>query len=81
VREISRKRALAEWQRLEEARRRNGQREAGTLEQVLRWLADVDENTFYKWQRRASDTIATMLWEESLKRDPHTSMQLAKDVY
>jgi hypothetical protein len=81
VREISRKSALAEWQRLEEARRRNGQREAGTLEQVLRWLADVDENTFYKWQRRASDTIATMLWEESLKRDPHTSMQLAKDVY
>jgi hypothetical protein len=34
---------------------------------VLSWLADVDEDTFYKWQRRASDTIATILWEENAK--------------
>ncbi|MFL5807352.1 MAG: hypothetical protein ACJ8CR_37185 [Roseiflexaceae bacterium] len=67
VRELSRKAALAEMRRLAEERRRNGQRAPGDLEQVLSWLADVDEDTFYKWQRRASDTIATMLWEENLK--------------
>ncbi len=64
VREISRKYALSEARRLAEERRRSGQREPGELEQVLVWLADVDENTFYKWQRRASDTIAAILWEE-----------------
>ena len=67
VRELSRKSALAEVRRLGEERRRNGQREPGELEQVLAWLADVDEDTFYKWQRRASDTIATILWEENYK--------------
>jgi hypothetical protein len=67
VRELSRKGALAEARRLSEERRRDGQRTPGDLEQVLSWLADVDEDTFYKWQRRASDTIATMLWEENLK--------------
>jgi hypothetical protein len=67
VREISRKGALAEIQRLTEARQRAGQREAGELEQVLHWLVDVDENTFYKWQRRASDTIATILWESNAR--------------
>jgi hypothetical protein len=67
VRELSRKSALAEARRLSEERRRNGQRDPGELEQVLAWLADVDEDTFYKWQRRASDTIATILWEENGK--------------
>ncbi|HJZ48967.1 MAG TPA: hypothetical protein VKE41_17445 [Roseiflexaceae bacterium] len=67
VREHSRKSALAEVRRLSEERRRTGQREPGELEQVLAWLADVDEDTFYKWQRRASDTIATILWEENAK--------------
>jgi hypothetical protein len=67
VRELSRKAALAEARRLFEERRRAGQREPGELEQVLSWLADVDEDTFYKWQRRASDMIATILWEENLK--------------
>ena len=64
VRELSRKAALAEARRLSDERRRNGQRGPGDLEQVLSWLADVDEDTFYKWQRRASDTIAAILWEE-----------------
>lgn len=32
-------------------------------EQVLIWLLQVDENTYYKWQRRASDTIAHILRE------------------
>ena len=67
VRELSRKGALAEARRLFEERRRAGQREPGQLEQVLSWLADVDEDTFYKWQRRASDMIATILWEENMK--------------
>jgi hypothetical protein len=68
VRELSRKGALAEARRLSEERRRNGQREPGEFEQVLNWLADVDEDTFYKWQRRASDTIANMLWEEQMNQ-------------
>lgn len=67
VRELSRKAALAEARRLEKERQRSGQREPGELEQVLAWLADVDEDTFYKWQRRASDTIASILWEENHK--------------
>ncbi len=67
VRELSRKAALAEARRLSEERRRMGQRQPSDLEQVLGWLADVDEDTFYKWQRKASDTIAVMLWEENRK--------------
>lgn len=67
VRELSRKAALAEARRLEKERQRSGQREPGELEQVLAWLADVDEDTFYKWQRRSSDTIASILWEENQK--------------
>lgn len=67
VRAISRKAALGEARRLADERRRSGQREAGQLEQVLNWLADVDEDTFYKWQRRASDTIAEVLWEQEFK--------------
>ena len=67
VRELSRKGAFAEARRLEEERRRRGVREPDDVEQVLRWLADIDEDTFYKWQRRASDIIATNLWEENAK--------------
>jgi hypothetical protein len=70
VREISRKGALSEARRLSEERRRNGQREPGQLEQVLTWLVDVDEDTFYKWQRRASDTIAEIMWEQEFKNAP-----------
>jgi hypothetical protein len=73
VRELSRKGALAEARRLADERRRNGQRAAGELEQVLSWLADVDEDTFYKWQRRASDTIATILWEEQQRQSSASS--------
>jgi hypothetical protein len=67
VRELSRKAALTEARRLESERRRRGVREPDDHEQILCWLADVDEDTFYKWQRRASDTIATILWEEHAK--------------
>ncbi len=76
VRELSRKGALAEARRLAEERRRAGQRQPGDLEQVLMWLADVDEDTFYKWQRKASDTLATMLWEENRKLQP--AMQIGQ---
>ncbi|MBC8164066.1 MAG: hypothetical protein H7Z42_22890 [Roseiflexaceae bacterium] len=55
--------ARAEARRLREQRLREGQRNPGDLEQVLSWLADVDEDTFYKWQRRASDAIAEALWQ------------------
>lgn len=67
VREYSRKGALTEARRLEIERKRNGHREPGELEQVLAWLSDIDEDTFYKWQRKASDTIATLLREEELR--------------
>ena len=70
VREISRKNALVEARRLEVERKRIGGREPSDLEQVLNWLTDVDEDTFYKWQRRASDTIASLLREEELRLHP-----------
>lgn len=63
VKELSRKAALVEARRLE--RERSGESVPSELEQVLFWLADVDEDTFYKWQRRASDMIASILWEEN----------------
>jgi hypothetical protein len=65
VRGIGRKSAFAEARRMAAERQRNGQREPSELENVLAWLADVEEDTFYKWQRRASDTIAAFLWEEN----------------
>jgi len=65
VRGTNRKSALAEARRLAQERQRSGQCEPSELEQALAWLADVEEDTFYKWQRRASDTIATLLWEEN----------------
>jgi hypothetical protein len=67
VREISKKQAYAEAHRLAEQRRRNGIREPGELELALEWLSDIDEDTFYKWQRRASDTLATILREEEAR--------------
>lgn len=78
VREISRKTALAESRRLEIERKRQGGREPGELEQVLNWLTDIDEDTFYKWQRRASDTIATMLREEEMRLQGANSNQTVK---
>ena len=69
VREISRKSALGEARRLELERKRSGQTQPSELEQLLNWLTDIDEATFYKWQRRASDTIAELL-RESENRQP-----------
>ncbi len=69
VRGVSRKAALAEARRMAEERRRHGRPAPDPQEQVLAWLADIDEDTFYKWQRRASDTIADILWEEEAATD------------
>ncbi len=78
VRQISRKTALTEARRLEVERKRSGPGGASELEQVLNWLTDVDEATFYKWQRRASDTIASLLREEEIRLAvPPTSRQPA----
>lgn len=69
VREISRKAALVELRRLQNERRISGQREGpGAVERTLEWLVDVDEDTFYKWQRRASDTISAIIREQELKQ-------------
>ena len=70
LREISRKNALSEARRLEVERKRLGQSGPGELEQLLNWLTDLDEATFYKWQRRASDTIAALLREEEYGLNP-----------
>jgi hypothetical protein len=67
VREVSKKQAYSEARRLAVQRRTNGQPEPGELELALEWLSDVDEDTFYKWQRRASDTIAAILREEEAR--------------
>ncbi len=63
VREINRKTAINEVRRLHDERRRAGAHEPAQHEQILIWLADIDEDTFYKWQRKASDMIAANLWE------------------
>ncbi len=69
VREISHKGALLELRRLQNERRLSSKREEpGEVERILEWLVDVDEDTFYKWQRRASDTIAAIIREQELKQ-------------
>ncbi|NJL06115.1 MAG: hypothetical protein HC911_14670 [Chloroflexaceae bacterium] len=67
VREISRKGALGEIRQLERARQRQGRTRPDDLEQVLNWLVSVEDATFYKWQRQASDTIAASLWEDNVQ--------------
>ena len=62
VRGIGRRRAPTVLRQLAERRKREGG-PRGDLEQVLDWLMQVDEDTFYKWQRRGSDTIAAALRE------------------
>jgi hypothetical protein len=62
VRGIGRRRAPTTLRQLAERRRREGG-PPSDLEQVLDWLLQVDEDTFYKWQRRGSDTIAAALRE------------------
>ena len=62
VRGLGRRRAPTALRGLVERRRRDGGPRT-ELEQALEWLLQVDEDTFYKWQRRGSDTIAAALRE------------------
>lgn len=78
VREISRKEALNQIRQLEATRQRDGQREPDHLEQVLTWLVAIEDPTFYKWQRKASDVIAISLWEDN--NQLHSDSPLAEDA-
>lgn len=62
VRGVGRRRAAAVCRQLQERRQRDGGARTD-LERVAEWLLAVDEDTFYKWQRRGSDTIAAALRE------------------
>src|SRR5204863_8627860 len=62
VRGISRRRAPTVLRQLVERRKREGGARSD-LEQVVDWLVQANEDTFYKWQRRGSDTIAAALRE------------------
>ncbi len=59
---IGRRRLPAVQRRLQERRSREGTPKADE-ERVVDWLLQQDEATFYRWQRRASDTIAAALSE------------------
>lgn len=63
VQGISRRRGPTILRQLQERRRRDGSPPRTDLERVVEWLLQVDEDTFYKWQRRGSDTIAAALRE------------------
>lgn len=65
VRGIGRRRAPTALRQITERRQREGG-PRGELEQILAWLLQVDEDTFYKWQRRGSDTIAAALREREV---------------
>jgi hypothetical protein len=62
VQGITRRRGPTVQRQLQERRRRDGSARTD-LERVVDWLLQVDEDTFYKWQRRGSDTIAAALRE------------------
>ena len=62
MRGVTRRRAPAEVRALRERREREGGPRS-EQERVVEWLLQVDEDTYYKWQRRASDTIALTLRE------------------
>src|SRR5918911_403921 len=65
VRGISRRRAPTVLRQMVERRKREGGVRSD-LEQVVDWLVQVNEDTFYKWQRRGSDTIAAALREREV---------------
>ena len=62
VQGITRRRAPTVLRQLQERRQRTGGPRTDP-ERVVDWLLQVDEDTFYKWQRRGSDTIAATLRE------------------
>lgn len=65
VRGITRRRAPDVLRELRERRERDGGARS-EQERVVEWLLQVDEDTYYKWQRRGSDAIAGALREREL---------------
>jgi hypothetical protein len=65
VRGVSRRRAPTILRQLQERRRLDGGAPTDT-ERVVQWLLQVDEDTFYKWQRRGSDAMAAALREREV---------------
>jgi hypothetical protein len=65
VRGVSRRRGPTILRQLQERRQRDGG-QPSEAERVVQWLMNVDEDTFYKWQRRGSDTIAGALREREI---------------
>jgi hypothetical protein len=62
VRGFTRRRCPTVLRQLQERRRREGSPRSD-LERVIEWLLQVDEDGYYKLQRRGSDTIAVALRE------------------
>lgn len=62
---VSRRRLPALQRRLQEQRARDGSARSDQ-ERIVDWLLQQDEATFYRWQRRASDTLAAALGEREI---------------
>lgn len=65
VKGISRRRLPSIQRHLQERRCRDGSPKTDQ-ERVVDWLLQLDETTFYRWQRRGSDTIAAALREREV---------------
>lgn len=65
VRGIGRRQAVTVLRRLQEEREHTGT-EPTEVECVAQWLTQLDEATFYRWQRRGAETIAAALREREL---------------
>jgi hypothetical protein len=65
VQGISRRRLPAVQRRLQERRQQEGSARTDQ-ERIVDWLLQQDEATFYRWQRRASDTLAAALREREV---------------
>jgi len=62
---VTRRRGPTVLRTLQERRLREGGAPTDA-EQVVTWLLQVDEDTYYKWQRRGSDAIAGALREREV---------------
>lgn len=62
VRGIGRRQAPTVLRQLQERRRREGT-PRGNLELCIEWMLQVDQDTWYKWQRRGSDTLSAAVRE------------------
>ena len=62
VRGIGRRRAPAVLRQLKERRQRDGTPRTD-LERCCEWIINTDQDTWYKWQRRGSDSLSAVLRE------------------